>query len=90
MVSNINNTSQKIEEIAKEEKTEFDVILKEVPTAKRINVIKVVRSLTGLGLKEAKDLIETTPKSVFESVSKEKAEEAQKLLQESGAIVIIN
>lgn len=72
-----------------EEQTEFDVIIKEVPTAKRITVIKVVRSLTPLGLKEAKDLIESVPKSVLEKVSKEKAEEAKKLLEESGAVVVI-
>jgi large subunit ribosomal protein L7/L12 len=76
--------------MVKEEKTEFNVILKEVPTAKRINVIKVIRSLTSLGLKEAKDLIESLPKPVFEGVSKEKAEEVKKLLEESGAILLID
>ena len=76
-----------VEEV--EEKTEFDVIIQEVPTAKRITVIKVVRSLTSLGLKEAKDLIESVPKAVSEGVSKEKAEEAKKLLEEAGASVII-
>nr|YP_009144898.1 ribosomal protein L12 [Euglenaria anabaena]AKJ83345.1 ribosomal protein L12 [Euglenaria anabaena] len=72
-----------------EEKTEFDVILQEVPTAKRITVIKVVRSLTSLGLKEAKDLIESVPKAICEAVSKEKADEAKKLLEEAGALVVI-
>lgn len=72
-----------------EEKTEFDVIIQEVPTAKRITVIKVVRSLTSLGLKEAKDLIESVPKVICEAVSKEKAEEAKKLLEEAGAVVTI-
>lgn len=88
-VSNGIPSAGKIEEVVVEEKTEFTVVLKEVPTAKRINVIKVVRTLTSLGLKEAKDLIETVPKPVIENVSKEKAEETKKLLEEAGAIVII-
>lgn len=79
----------KSEESVVEEKTEFDVIINEVPTAKRITVIKVVRSLTSLGLKEAKDLIESVPKAVCESVTKEKAEEAKKLLEDAGASVVI-
>lgn len=81
--------SAKSDEAAVEEKTEFDVIIQDVPTAKRITVIKVVRSLTSLGLKEAKDLIESVPKAVTEGVSKEKAEEAKKLLEEAGAVVVI-
>lgn len=72
-----------------EEKTEFNLIIKDVPTAKRITVIKVVRSLTSLGLKEAKDLIESVPKQVLENVPKEKAEEGKKLLEEAGAVVIL-
>ena len=72
-----------------EEKTEFNVIIKDVPTAKRITVIKVVRSLTSLGLKEAKDLIESVPKQVLDNVSKEKADESKKLLEEAGAVVVI-
>lgn len=83
------SVSAKLDEPAVEEKTEFDVIIQEVPTAKRITVIKVVRSLTSLGLKEAKDLIESVPKAVTEGVSKEKAEEAKKLLEEAGATVVI-
>lgn len=79
----------KAEEPTVEEKTEFDVIIQEVPTAKRITVIKIVRSLTSLGLKEAKDLIESLPKAINEGVSKEKAEEAKKLLEEAGATIII-
>lgn len=79
----------KADEPAVEEKTEFDVIIQDVPTAKRITVIKVVRSLTSLGLKEAKDLIESVPKAISEGISKEKAEEAKKLLEEAGASVII-
>lgn len=79
----------KSEEPVIEEQTEFDVIIQEVPTSKRITVIKVVRSLTSLGLKEAKDLIESVPKAVTESVSKDRAEEVKKLLEEAGASVII-
>ena len=75
-------------EAAAEEKTEFDVILKSAG-AKKINVIKEVRALTGLGLKEAKDLVEGAPKPVKEGVSKEEAEEAKKKLDEVGADVEI-
>jgi len=69
-----------------EEKTEFDVIYK-APGANKITVIKVVRELTGLGLKEAKDLVDTPPKPVKEGVSKEEAEEIKKKLVEAGAEV---
>jgi large subunit ribosomal protein L7/L12 len=69
-----------------EEQTEFDVILKEAG-AKKIEVIKVVRALTGLGLKEAKDAVEGAPYKVMEGVSKEKAAEAEKQLKEVGAVV---
>jgi large subunit ribosomal protein L7/L12 len=72
-----------------EEQTEFNVILEEVPADKKIAVLKVVRSLTGLGLKEAKDLVESTPKPVKEGVKKEDAEDAKKQLEESGAKVSI-
>lgn len=72
-----------------EEKTEFDVILDEVPADKKIAVLKVVRTLTGLGLKEAKDLVEATPKAVKEAVAKDAAEDAKKQLEEAGAKVSI-
>ncbi len=72
-----------------EEKTEFDVILDEVPADKKIAVLKVVRALTGLGLKEAKDLVEATPKPVKEGVKKEDAEDTKKQLEEAGAKVTI-
>lgn len=68
-----------------EEKTAFDVILEEVPADKKIAVLKVVRSLTGLGLKEAKDVVESTPKPIKEGVPKEDAEAAKKELEEAGA-----
>ncbi|MGB9798087.1 MAG: 50S ribosomal protein L7/L12 [bacterium] len=71
-----------------EEKTTFDVILKEVGE-KKIQVIKVVRELTGLGLKEAKDLVESAPQKVKEGVSKQEAEEVKKKLEEQGAVVEI-
>ncbi len=69
-----------------EEQTEFDVILKEAGE-KKINVIKVVRELTGLGLKEAKDVVDGAPKAVKEKVSKEEAEAAKAKLVEVGATV---
>jgi large subunit ribosomal protein L7/L12 len=71
-----------------EEKTSFDVVLKEFGD-KKIQVIKEVRALTGLGLKEAKDLVEGVPKPVKEGVSKEEAETAKKQLEVAGAIVEI-
>lgn len=73
---------------AAEEKTEFDVILKSAG-ANKIAVIKVVRALTGLGLKEAKDLVDGAPKPVKTGVSKDEAEDAKKQLAESGAEVEI-
>jgi large subunit ribosomal protein L7/L12 len=72
-----------------QEKTEFDVILEEVPSGQRIPVIKVVRTLTSLGLKEAKDLIEALPKAIQEGITKEEAENAKKLLEEAGGKVSI-
>ena len=71
---------------AAEEKTEFDVILKEFG-AKKLDVIKAVREITGLGLKDAKDLVEGAPKEVKTGVSKEEAETLKKQLEEAGAVV---
>jgi large subunit ribosomal protein L7/L12 len=71
---------------AAEEKTEFDVVLTDAG-AKKINVIKAVRALTGLGLKEAKEAVESTPSTIKEGVDKETAEEAKKQLEEAGASV---
>ncbi|MBS7315880.1 MAG: 50S ribosomal protein L7/L12 [Clostridiaceae bacterium] len=73
---------------AAEEKTEFDAILTSFG-ANKINVIKVVREITGLGLKEAKDLVDNCPKPLKEAVSKEDAEEIKKKLEEAGASVEI-
>ena len=67
-----------------EEKTEFDVMLDEVPADKKIAVLKVVRSITGLGLKEAKGLVESAPKVVQEGMAKDAAEEAQKQINDAG------
>ena len=72
---------------AAEEKTTFDVILKAVPPDKKISAIKVVRAATGLGLKEAKDLVEAAPKPLKEGVAKAEAEEFKKKLEEAGAKV---
>ncbi|MBM3422384.1 MAG: 50S ribosomal protein L7/L12 [Chlorobi bacterium] len=71
---------------AVEEKTEFDVVLTAAGESK-INVIKVVRALTGLGLKEAKDLVDGAPKTVKEAVSKDEAEKIAKELKDAGAAV---
>ena len=71
---------------AEDEKTEFDVIYN-APGATKINVIKVVREITGLGLKEAKELVDNPPKPVKEGVTKEEAEEIKKKLVEAGADV---
>ena len=71
---------------AAEEKTEFDVILASAGASK-INVIKEVRTITGLGLKEAKDLVEGAPKAVKEGVSKDEAEQIKSKLEEAGATV---
>nr|YP_010199484.1 ribosomal protein L12 [Gracilariopsis tenuifrons]AXF36176.1 ribosomal protein L20 [Gracilariopsis tenuifrons]UAD89342.1 ribosomal protein L12 [Gracilariopsis tenuifrons] len=79
-----NSTANEIEE-----KTEFDVILEEVPAAKKIAILKVVRSMTGLGLKEAKDLVESAPKAIKEGITKESSEEMKKQLEDAGATVAI-
>jgi len=72
-----------------EEKTEFTVILKEYPADKKVGVIKVVRELTGLGLKEAKDLVEGVPGTVKEGVNKADSDAMKKKLEEAGAKVEI-
>src|SRR5882757_2467285 len=72
---------------AAEEQTEFTVTLKEYPADKKVTVIKVIRELTGLGLKEAKDLVEGAPSTVKEAVSKADAETMKKKLEDAGAKV---
>jgi len=71
---------------AAEEKTEFDVIL-ESSGDKKIQVIKVVRAITSLGLKEAKDLVDSAPKAIKEGISKAEAEDVQKQIEEAGGVV---
>lgn len=75
-------------EAAVEEKTEFDVLMTSFGE-KKVNVIKVIRAITGLGLKEAKDLVEGVPATVKESIAKEEAETIKKQLEEAGATVEI-
>ena len=70
-----------------EEKTEFNVMLDEVPADKKIAILKIVRSLTGLGLKEAKELVESAPKQIQEAVSKDAAEDAKKQIENVGGKV---
>jgi len=72
-----------------EEKTEFTVLLKEYPADKKVTVIKVIREITGLGLKEAKDLVEGVPSTVKEAVSKADSDAMKKKLEEAGAKVEI-
>jgi len=72
-----------------EEKTEFDVVLDEVPGDKKIAILKVVRTMTGLGLKEAKGMVESAPITVKEAIAKDAAEEAKKSLEDAGAKVTI-
>lgn len=75
-------------EAAAEEKTEFDVVLKDVGSQK-IQVIKVVRAITGLGLKEAKDLVESAPKAIKEAVPQAEADDLKKQLEDVGATIEI-
>jgi large subunit ribosomal protein L7/L12 len=72
-----------------EEQTAFDVVLTEVPADKKIAVLKVVREITGLGLKDAKDLVESAPKTVKEGMAKADAEAAKKQIEEAGGKVTI-
>jgi large subunit ribosomal protein L7/L12 len=70
-----------------EEQTEFTVTLKEYPADKKVTVIKVIREITGLGLKEAKDLVEAAPKAVKESATKDEVAKIKKMLEDAGASV---
>ena len=74
---------------AAEEKTDFDVVLTGFDAAAKIKVIKVVREITGLGLKEAKEVVEGAPKAVVEGVAKDKAEEVKAQLEGAGAAVTL-
>ena len=79
------STASATEEV--EEKTEFNLMLDEVPADKKIAVLKVVRTLTGLGLKEAKELVESAPKIVQEALNKDAAEDAKKQIEAAGGKV---
>ena len=70
-----------------EEKTEFDVVLAEVPADKKIAILKIVRGITGLGLKEAKELVESAPKTIQEGLAKDAAEDAKKQIEDAGGKV---
>ena len=70
-----------------EEKTDFDVVLEEVPKAKKIAILKIVRSITGLGLKEAKELVESAPKQIQDGVAKDTAEDIKKQIEDAGGTV---
>ena len=70
-----------------EEKTEFDISLDEVPADKKISILKIVRGITGLGLKEAKELVESAPKVIQEGIAKDAAEDAKKQIEEAGGKV---
>lgn len=74
---------------AQEEKTEFDVILESVPADKKLAILKVVRSVTGLGLKEAKDLVESAPKAIKEKANKGDADTIKKQVEEAGGKVVL-
>jgi large subunit ribosomal protein L7/L12 len=87
MVAAVGGAAAPVEEV--EEQTEFSVIIDEVPADKKIAVLKVVRTITGLGLKEAKDLVESTPKAVKEGVPKDVAEDVKKQVEEAGGKVSI-
>jgi large subunit ribosomal protein L7/L12 len=74
---------------AVEEKTAFDVILDSVPADKKISVLKIVREITGLGLKEAKDMVEAAPKAIKEGATKAECDEIKKKLEEAGGVASI-
>lgn len=74
---------------AEEEKTSFDLILSEVPSDKKIAILKVVRNITGFGLKESKDIVDNAPKLVKEGISKEESDSFKKELEAAGAKVVV-
>ena len=80
--------STAVEEV--EEKTEFNLMLDEVPADKKIAVLKVVRGLTGLGLKESKELVESAPKQIQEGLGKDAAEDAKKQIEDAGGKASLN
>ena len=78
-----------VEKAEEEEKTSFEITLTEVPADKKIAILKVVRAITGLGLKESKDIVDNVPKLVKEGVNKEEAEKIKKELEEAGGKALI-
>jgi len=74
---------------APQEKTTFDIVLNEVPGDKKIGILKIVRSITGLGLKESKDIVDNVPKSIKEGITKEEAEKIKEELENAGAKALI-
>ena len=88
MMGNMGGIPAAAAEVA-EEKTAFDVILTEVPADKKIAVLKIIRNVTGLGLKESKDIVDNVPKLVKEGVTKEESETIKKELESAGAKVTI-
>ncbi len=89
VMSSANGGGAQVVAEAVEEKTEFKLILEEVPADKKIAILKVVRTITGLGLKEAKDLVEAAPKTLNEAMAKDAAQTAKKQLEEAGAKVTV-
>lgn len=89
--TSLNNSAseQTIAQPAAQEKTTFDIILNEVPGDKKIGILKIVRSITGLGLKESKDIVDNVPKSIKEGVTKEESEKIKTELEGAGAKVLI-
>lgn len=85
----VDTSASSISNVQEKEQTEFDVLLEEVPAAKKIPVLKVVRSLTGLGLIDAKKLVESSPAVLRKSVSKEDADDIKKKIEEVGGTVAI-
>jgi large subunit ribosomal protein L7/L12 len=88
MVASASTSSASTPEVA-EEKSSFDITLSEVPADKKIAILKVVRTITGLGLKESKDIVDNVPKILKEGVTKEESEKIKKELEEAGGKVTI-
>jgi large subunit ribosomal protein L7/L12 len=88
VIGNILPTSTQNQEVI-EEKTSFNIILSEVPQDKKIAILKVIRNVTGLGLKESKDIVDNVPKTIKEGLTKEESENIKKELESAGAKVTI-
>jgi large subunit ribosomal protein L7/L12 len=88
VITNVQPVASSEKEVV-EEKTTFDVILTEVPSDKKIAILKAVRNTTGLGLKESKDIVDSAPKALKEGVSKEESESIKKEMEAAGAKVLI-